>query len=63
MIRVCRLVLKPSEEVKGIMLDVGYLAANSAIHAHPALQVRQAISQSSFFFEPAPVSHIASRIA
>lgn len=41
MIRVCRLVLKPSEEVKGVMLDVEYLAADSAIDAYPALQVRQ----------------------
>ena len=40
MIRICRLVLKPGEEVKGVMLDVEYFPLNSSTEAHPALQVR-----------------------
>lgn len=39
MIRICRLVLKPGEEVKGVMLDVEYFPLNSSVKAHPALQV------------------------
>ena len=40
MLRICRLVLKPGEEVKGVMMDVEYFPSNSSTHAHPALQVR-----------------------
>lgn len=43
MIRICRLVLKPGEEVKGVMLDVEYFPMNSSAEGHPALQVRTSI--------------------
>ena len=39
-IRICRLVLKPGEEVKGIMLDVEYFPINSSAEGCPVLQVR-----------------------
>lgn len=51
------MVLKPGEEVKGVMLDVEYFPIQSSAEGHPALQV------SSMFhlrcicvFTPSPVS-------
>lgn len=39
-VRVCRAILKPGEEVKGVMMDIEYMPATNTAAAHPALLVR-----------------------
>ena len=38
-IRLCRTILRPGEEVKGIAMDVEYMAGSNAAMAHSALEV------------------------
>ncbi len=37
--KICRTILKPGEEVKGVAMDIEYMPASDAA-AHPALLVR-----------------------
>ena len=42
-VKICRTILKPGEEVKGVALDIEYMPASDAAAAHPALLVRVAL--------------------
>lgn len=41
--KICRTILKPGEEVKGVAMDIEYRPASDAAAAHPALLVRVAL--------------------
>ncbi|KAL0054896.1 hypothetical protein WJX82_003923 [Trebouxia sp. C0006] len=36
-VKICRTILKPGEEVKGVAMDIEYMPASDAAAAHPAL--------------------------
>ncbi|DBA97362.1 hypothetical protein WJX77_010400 [Trebouxia sp. C0004] len=36
-VKICRTILKPGEEVKGVAMDIEYVPASDAAAAHPAL--------------------------
>jgi len=42
-VKICRTILKPGEEVKGIAMDIEYMPASDTAAAHPALLVRFAM--------------------
>lgn len=47
-VKICRTILKPGEEVKGVAMDIEYMAASDAAAAHPALlELMAALQEAS----------------